>query len=240
MTTLTVYDENNVLVGVIHSQNGTLYLDATGNAGGDVGLSVDSYSDSQHYSMVGMSAKRVDGSAAPCTLVLTLLEDNKKVSELYTDEHHVRSGGSDMIVNPVEIKYVTTASYRTSTTSLSDIDDLRFDVVSGGKYRFIARLRTSAPSNGGLKFALDGDCTVTSIWYNCTFYGTNDIIRSNTLSTALGSAQGSNSGHSYVEIVGYINVSTEGSICLQFAQNTSNATNSIVHAGGTFELAKLN
>ena len=136
-----------------------------------------------------------------------------------------------------DIAYVSSNFSKTSDTTLADVTGLSFTLASGGVYKFLAKLYLSCGASGGAKVALAGTATATTINY---------IIRLNTttalaseVNSAMGGDYGTTAAHVYAEVDGAIVVNAGGTLLIQFAQNASNGTPSIILVGSTFEVQKI-
>lgn len=134
---------------------------------------------------------------------------------------------------------VTTQFDKTSSTTLGDITGLTVKVKASGKYRFRAVLMTTSNVAGGVKAAISGTATVTSITYSGVTYGTA-VTYSNT--TTYGNAVGAVTAETGAMIIieGSVVINAAGTLTVQFAQNASNGTASSVLVGSTWEVEGSN
>lgn len=132
---------------------------------------------------------------------------------------------------------VTSQFDKTSDTTLADITGLTADLTAGSKYRFEAVLFTTSGSSGGVKAAISGTATATSIIYETTVQqgGTPSTITTSR-ATALGTAVGQVTSvtAATITIKGVIVVNGAGTLTVQFAQNASNGTASSVLVNSIF------
>lgn len=155
-----------------------------------------------------------------------------------TDLHTLLKTSNDALYyGPKDVTYVSTNFSKAADTTLADVTGLSFTLASGGVYKFLAKLYLSCGGSGGAKVALAGTATATTINY---------IIRLNTttalaseVNTAMGGDYGTTAAHVYAEVDGAIVVNAGGTLLIQFAQNASNGTASIVLVGSTFEVQKI-
>lgn len=124
-------------------------------------------------------------------------------------------------------------------TSLANITGLSLAVAAGQTYAFRAVLSINYTSPNGFKVAISGTCTATSIiaevlagWDNAAgFYRLARL-------TALDASSGNNGTGATVATVcieGIITVNAAGTLTIQFAQNSTGGTSSVL-VGSCFQL----
>jgi hypothetical protein len=127
----------------------------------------------------------------------------------------------------------------TSSVALVNVTGLSATVAAGpGRtYSFDVYLSCTCAAAGGVKAAIAGTCTATNIIYDGWVLDTN-AIKGQANSAALGGTVASSVTTAttgvVIQIKGTITVLTAGTLTVQFAQNTSNATASIVKRGSYF------
>jgi hypothetical protein len=136
-------------------------------------------------------------------------------------------------------KYVTSDYSKTSSTTFGNITNLSVDVEAGKTYNFRAKLNITAGATGGHKYVVAGTCTATDIRYRIVSKADGvltDFAINSVQQTALaGAGVGQAGSTAYdTEIEGTITVNAAGTLVVQFAQNVSNATASVVKRGSTF------
>lgn len=134
----------------------------------------------------------------------------------------------------------TTAPFsKTSSVALSDITGLSVNVVAGKTYKFEATLYTTSVNTAGVKAAISGTATATSIIYEGVTANTTPTAK--TRATALGTTVGALTAATVatITIYGTITVNAGGTLTVQFAQNVSQATASNVLAGSTFTVTQI-
>jgi len=134
------------------------------------------------------------------------------------------------------VAYTTSDFSVTSSTTLANVTGLTYTVASGGKYRFQAMLFTTCGASGGVKVAMSGTATATLIIGLVEALGAQHEAWQ---FTALDEAEGETAIDFAVRIDGYITVNAGGTLTVQFAQNASNGTASVVKAGSWFEVEKV-
>jgi len=134
------------------------------------------------------------------------------------------------------VSYVTSDFSVTSKTTLANVTGLTYTVASGGKYKFTAMLFTTCGASGGVKVAMSGSATATAIIGMVEMMGG---AYKATQFTALNEAEGETAVDVGVRIDGYITVNAGGTLTVQFAQNASNGTASVVKAGSWFKVEKV-
>lgn len=132
---------------------------------------------------------------------------------------------------------VSTQFDKTTNTTLADVTGLSVTVVAGRKYRFRATLFVDASAVGGQKYAISGTATATAIIYNInTISNTTNLLVITSRQTALAGSSGQAGATSnFTEIAGLISVNAGGTLTVQFAQNASNGTSSVL-VGSYFEV----
>lgn len=125
----------------------------------------------------------------------------------------------------------TTAQFdKTTSTSLANITGLSINVVAGVKYAFEAKLFVSADATGGHKYAIGGTATATIVKYqiNSINNSASTLVVTSTQTSLGGSAGQAGATVVYTEIKGTITVNAAGTLTVQFAQNASNGTSSVL------------
>jgi len=135
------------------------------------------------------------------------------------------------------VSYVASNFSKTSDTTLANITGLTFTTASSGIYRFKANLFLSCGASGGAKVSVSGTNTATTIWYLVSLRTTTAFV--GEVNTALDGDYGTTAAHVFGEVIGYINVANGGTLTIQFAQNASNGTPSVVLAGSWLEVDKI-
>ena len=150
---------------------------------------------------------------------------------------YLKTYNDTLYYGTANVSYVSSNFSKTSDTTLANITGLTFTTASGGKYRFHANLFLSCGEPGGAKVAISGTNTATKIQYLISLRTATAFV--GEVNTALGGDYGTTAAHVLGEIVGYIDVNEGGTLTVQFAQNASNGTASIVLAGSWFEVDKI-
>jgi hypothetical protein len=127
----------------------------------------------------------------------------------------------------------------TSSTTLSNINELSAPIVAGSKYKFEAHIFVRADA-GGFKLQLNGSATasefietvITSITSTSATSSINSTLGS--LTTTEGSA-----GDYHITARGYVECSADGNLIYKFAQNSSNGTPSLVLVGSYLTLENI-
>jgi len=135
---------------------------------------------------------------------------------------------------------VATQFDKTTDTTLANVTGLTRNVAAGLTYDFTATLYIDADATGGSKFAVGGTATATAIIYSVVL--TDEGTLANTITsrqTALGGAAGqAGTTAGVVTIRGTITVNVAGTLTIQFAQNASNGTSSVL-VGSTFSIRQV-
>lgn len=124
----------------------------------------------------------------------------------------------------------TLANVTGSSTNLS------FNVDAGATYKFRAVLHITADVTGGLKFAINGTATATSIVNFNHVIGVSAGTVISLQSTTLNDPMSTNGVTTYYAVVeGAIKVNAAGTLVVQFAQKTASGTSTVLR-GSSFEL----
>jgi hypothetical protein len=132
-----------------------------------------------------------------------------------------------------QARVIADASY--STATLSDVAGLVVSVAAGRAYAFEIELSFTDAAAGGIKCAMAGSATATNIIYDGWIVDAAAAgIKGNAQAAALGGVVASSvttgtAGH--VTIRGTIEVNAGGTLTVQAAQNTANATATVVKRG---------
>lgn len=125
----------------------------------------------------------------------------------------------------------------TSSVTLVNVTGLTVNVAAGRTYSFEAELFVTDAAAGGVQAAIAGTATATAIQYTGWTVADN-AIKGKTNATALGTAVGSTLTTETAGIVtrisGVITVNAAGTLTVQMAQNTSNATATTAKRGSKF------
>lgn len=125
---------------------------------------------------------------------------------------------------------VTTQFDKTTDTTLANVTGLSIGVQASRTYNFKASLYYDADVTGGAKFAIGGTATATAIIYqiNTTCNASSALVITSRQTALAGSAGQAGCTAGYTEINGTITVNAAGTLTVQFAQNASNATSSVL------------
>jgi hypothetical protein len=139
----------------------------------------------------------------------------------------------------VQNSSVTTQFDKTSDTTLANITGLTATLSAGLRYRFEATLFTTSNIAGGVKAAIAGTATATSIVYEG--FSTDAGVSTQTRGAALAAAVGAVTAVTAAQITikGTIVCNAAGTLTVQFAQNASNGTASSVLVGSSFTVTDL-
>lgn len=127
-----------------------------------------------------------------------------------------------------------------TNTTLANVTGLTASVVAGKVYKFEANLYFDADATGGSKFAIAGTATATAIIYHVDeICDATNAFTINSRQTALaGSAGQAGCTAGVTKITGTITVNAGGTLTVQFAQNASNGTSSVL-VGSTFKTEQI-
>lgn len=131
------------------------------------------------------------------------------------------------------------AQFDKTDTTLATVTGLSVDVEAGKSYYFYATLFVNASAAGGMKVAMAGTATATAIIYHVMVYNSINSIDISSRQTAMGGAAGVANDTVYLcTIQGTITVNAAGTLLVQFAQNASSGTSSVL-VGSTFVVQQM-
>lgn len=149
-------------------------------------------------------------------------------------------------INVPQVVVKTSATIRSSTTTLTNDPDFIFTSLPAGTYQFDLFLSTTGASigTGDIKVTMNYTGTVSSgTWQGI---GTNvsgsTVLFNNggSIGSGIGQPFGTNGGNfTGLLINGAMVVSTSGTLSLQWAQNTSNATATNIRGGSYMRLTQI-
>lgn len=144
---------------------------------------------------------------------------------------------------------ISTSTVRTSaavtanaTTTYANVTGLSQTVVSGGTYAFRLILpSTVASGTGGIKYCFNYTTTVLSALQSSAagFTASAVAVQNVTSTTTQADLFTQAAVVIRVEVEGTFVVTTGGTIDVQVAQNTSNASNTVAIIGGSFALTRI-
>lgn len=148
--------------------------------------------------------------------------------------------------HPASIAIVTTANPITSSATLANVPGLSLNVLginndntTFATYVFRAVLAVTSNGSGGIKVAIGGTATATSVTYTAWSYGGTVLEAVNT-ATSLGTAVGgSTTAVTNVIIEGSIVTATPGTLTVEAAQNASFATPTTVNLLSSFQVQRV-
>lgn len=157
---------------------------------------------------------------------------------LIVEGHVIQEAGS--FVLDTQFDKTTNTTLATVTGSTSGAVTLLANVTAGKWYTFQAKLFVDADAVGGGKYAIGGTATATSIIYNINaINNATNLFVINSRQTSLGGSAGQAGATAlYVEINGTIKVNAAGTLTVQFAQNASNGTSSVL-VGSSFIVRQM-
>jgi hypothetical protein len=126
-----------------------------------------------------------------------------------------------------QTRLISTADLTKNNTTLEDIPGLVTGSLEAGDYRVEATIFVNQDTTGGSKIALTGTATASAATYDVSTVHAVATGFSNTRVTALGSAVASSGSAGAVmryDLDGVVTISVAGTLKLQFAQNSANAT----------------
>jgi hypothetical protein len=218
-----------------------------------VGCHINGAVGGNNYAVGGKDVVIVDGGSRVGTQIENTgyystaelaLQDDRNTVDSVKDELRLLiaySSGRTAIGGPLTLaghlkwsgQSRTTAQFdKTSDTTLANVPGLTVNVEAGRTYTFHATLLVNCPAGGGGgKFAVAGTATATAVRYDIWGLNNTTTVTLHGNATALGTAVAAAVVLQLVYVEGYITVNAAGTLTIQFAQNTSNATASSVLIG---------
>jgi hypothetical protein len=134
----------------------------------------------------------------------------------------------------------TAATTKNADTTLANVTGLSVTVGAGKTYAFTATLYTTSNTSGGVKFAIAGTATATSVIYEAVVMETTSIAAKTRASSMAGAVGGVTAvATAFCRITGTIVVNAGGTLTVQFAQNASHASDSIVVVGSSLIVDRI-
>lgn len=140
---------------------------------------------------------------------------------------------------PVET-VVTTQFDKTSDTALANVPGLSVNVLAGATYVFRAYLPVTSPATPGIKIAIAGTSTWTSVNETAYAYTASAIATVNNV-TATPGAVLTNTAAAYTTILveGTVKINAAGTLTVQMAQSVSNGTATSVLVNASFTVTRV-
>lgn len=131
---------------------------------------------------------------------------------------------------------VSTQFDKTTDTALANVPGLSVTVAAGRTYTFRAVLHLTPSAVGGQQIAVAGTATATAVTYQVN--SINNTTNANILNSRVAALGGAGVGVAggtadFTTVEGTITVNAGGTLTVQFAQNVSNGTSSVL-VGSTF------
>lgn len=149
------------------------------------------------------------------------------------------TSGSNLAI--IDVTRCSAAVTKNANITYANVTGLSQTVVAG-TYQFVCRLpSTVASGTGGIKYAFNYTTTVlTSIEATGRGFTASAVAVQHTTTTTTQTDLFTQAAVViYTEITGTMVVSTGGTIDLQMAQNTSNASDTVALAGGSMEFIRI-
>lgn len=137
---------------------------------------------------------------------------------------------------------VSTQFNKTTDVTLANITGLSASLIVGRTYAFLATLYVTADATGGQQYAIAGSAVASAVTYDTIITDFTGLAlvkasRSSALATAVALAGNTHTVFQTV-IRGAITVGTAGTLTVQFAQNSSSGTSSVL-VGSTFQIQDI-
>lgn len=132
---------------------------------------------------------------------------------------------------------------KTHDTTIATITSFSIPVVNANTYRFSVFLDTTSNTAGGIKVIMNGSTATSSAYRSiCTVWnGSTPTVSTNANSSLGGAFEYAVTAVTAAKVLieGTFRCSATGSLLVQFAQNASNATASVVLAGSYFTVQRI-
>lgn len=137
----------------------------------------------------------------------------------------------------------TASLTKNASTAYADVTGLTFTNIVAGTYRFIlAAGSTVASGTGGIKYSFNytAGMTLTSIASTASGFTASAVaVQASSTATAQADLFTQAAVVISVQITGTMVVATGGTITVQMAQNTSDASNTVALAGSWFQMNRI-
>lgn len=133
----------------------------------------------------------------------------------------------------------TSTLTKTSDTALATIPGFTANLVAGKSYKFTALMHVSSVNTGGVKFGFAGTATATSFIASAQISITGGTYSTPTVTSLASTFPATTANGGMHTISGTFVCNAAGTFILQFAQNTSDPTPSIVFANSSFTVERI-
>lgn len=133
---------------------------------------------------------------------------------------------------------IVTTQFDKTDATLADVTGLTANVLAGKTYQFEGVLFTTSNIGGGVKSAIGGTATATSIIYegDTTALGSITQSRASSLGSPVGGVTAVTAAR--IDVKGTIVVNAAGTLTLQFAENAAVSTSSVL-VGSYFKVKRI-
>jgi len=141
---------------------------------------------------------------------------------------------------PVEV--VTTTQFdKTSDTTLANVPGLAVNVIAGATYVFRAYLPVTVNATPGIKVAIAGTATWTSVAETSYAYTTGTVATVTNPTATPGTVLTNATGAAYTSIIieGTVKINAAGTLTVQMAQSASNGTATSVLVNASFTVTRV-
>lgn len=132
---------------------------------------------------------------------------------------------------------------KNANTTYADVTGLSFTNIVAGTYRFVAALpSTVASGTGGIKYSFNYSAGMVVGTLGSSAFGyTASAVAVQNSATATAQADLFTQAALVIDVLitGTMIVTTGGTITVQMAQNTSDASNTVAKAGGWFQMNRI-
>jgi len=139
------------------------------------------------------------------------------------------------------VEYISTAGFtKNASIAFSDVPGLSATVISGGTYVFRAYLPISTGATPGIRVAMAGTATWSNIANSAIFYQQSGVTSATVITTTVGQVILSQTADIKVAIIeGTVKINIGGTLTVQMAQSTSDATDSKVLPYASFTVTRV-
>lgn len=209
------------------------------NCGGSIGFMAKYNGAGAYANFAGIAGRKENSTDGNIRGYLSLSADDGSTG--LVERMRIDSNG---IVGFFASEKCTTAQFdKTSSTTLSAITGLSANVLAGVTYVFELNVFTTSNVAGGIKVAIGGSSTATSIIYEGALFSGGvstapGTARASSMSTAVCDLTAVTAGR--CEVVGTMVVNAAGTLEPFFAQNASNGSASSVLIGSCWRVRRVN
>lgn len=135
--------------------------------------------------------------------------------------------------------YATSALTATSNTTLALVPGMTVTLLPGAVYSFESYITGSANASGGIKMALGGTATYTSLSIDTWTYNTTTVAAQGVITSAASNLVAYTGAFTTIFSSGTLVVNAGGTLTITAAQNASNGAATTVNANSNIMLTRI-